>query len=81
MLALLITFVAFIALQRVLELLLSRRHERALRAKGAYERGVGHSITRSSSACTLGGWSPRSWRAGCGGRSFRSCGRSGSPCS
>ena len=42
MLALLITFVALIALQRVLELLLSRRHERALRAKGAYERGAGH---------------------------------------
>jgi len=42
MLALLITFVVLIALQRVLELLLSRRHERALRAKGAYERGVGH---------------------------------------
>ena len=42
MLALLIPFVALIALQRVLELLLSRRHERALRAKGAYERGAGH---------------------------------------
>ena len=42
MLALLITFVAFIALQRGLELLLSHRHERALRAKGAYERGAGH---------------------------------------
>jgi methyltransferase len=42
MLALLITCVALIALQRVLELLLSRRHERALRAKGAYERGAGH---------------------------------------
>ena len=42
MLALLITFVALIALQRVLELLLSRRLERALRAKGAYERGAGH---------------------------------------
>jgi methyltransferase len=42
MLALLNTFVALIALQRVLELLLSRRHERALRAKGAYERGAGH---------------------------------------
>ena len=37
-----IIFVALIALQRVLELLLSRRHERALRAKGAYERGAGH---------------------------------------
>ena len=42
MLALLIAFVTLIALQRVLELLLSRRHERALRAKGAYERGAGH---------------------------------------
>ena len=42
MLALLITFVALIALQRVFELLLSRRHERALRAKGAYERGADH---------------------------------------
>ena len=42
MLALLITFVALMALQRVLELLLSRRHERALRAKGAYECGAGH---------------------------------------
>ena len=42
MLALLITFVALIALQRVFELLLSRRHERALRAKGAYEVGAGH---------------------------------------
>jgi isoprenylcysteine carboxyl methyltransferase (ICMT) family protein YpbQ len=42
MLALLITFVALIALQRVLELLLSRRHQHALRAKGAYERDAGH---------------------------------------
>ncbi|MDQ3926123.1 MAG: hypothetical protein M3272_03930 [Actinomycetota bacterium] len=42
MLALLITFVALIALQRVLELLLSRRHERALTTKEAYERGAGH---------------------------------------
>ena len=42
MLALLIAFVTLIALQRVLELLLSRRYERALRAKGAYERGAGH---------------------------------------
>ena len=42
MLALLITFVALITLQRGLELLISRRHERALRAKGAYERGAGH---------------------------------------
>src|SRR5829696_1520231 len=42
MLALLIISVALIALQRVLELLLSRRHERALRVMGAYERGAGH---------------------------------------
>lgn len=42
MLALLVAFVALIALQRVLELRLSRRHERALKAKGAYECGVGH---------------------------------------
>ncbi len=42
MLALLASFVALVALQRALELLLSRRHERALRAKGAYERGADH---------------------------------------
>ena len=42
MLALLIIFVVLITLQRVLELLLSRRHERALMVKGAYERGAGH---------------------------------------
>jgi methyltransferase len=42
MLALLITFVALIALQRVLELLLSRRHERGLEARGTYERGASH---------------------------------------
>ncbi len=43
MLALMITFVALIALQRVSELLLSPRHERALMAKeGAYERGAGY---------------------------------------
>ena len=41
MLALFIILVA-LALQRGLELLVSRRHERALRAKGAYERGAGH---------------------------------------
>jgi methyltransferase len=35
-------FVALIAIQRLLELRLSRRHELALRAKGAYERGAGH---------------------------------------
>ena len=34
--------VALIALQRVLELRLSRRHEHALRAKGAHEHGAGH---------------------------------------
>ncbi len=37
-----IAFVALIALQRVLELRLSRRHERALKARGAYERGAVH---------------------------------------
>ena len=42
MLALLIAFVALIALQRVLELRLSRRHERVLRARGAHEHGTGH---------------------------------------
>src|SRR5215217_4885916 len=42
MLALLITFGSLVALQRILEMLLSRRHERALRVKGAYERGAGH---------------------------------------
>ena len=41
MLALLVTFVALVALQRVLELRLSRRHERALKAKGAHEHGAG----------------------------------------
>ena len=35
-------FVASIAVQRLLELRLSRGHELALRAKGAYERGAGH---------------------------------------
>ena len=35
-------FVALIAVQRLLELRLSRGHELALRAKGAYERGAGH---------------------------------------
>jgi methyltransferase len=35
-------FVALIAVQRLLELRLSRSHEIALRAKGAYERGAGH---------------------------------------
>ena len=37
-----VAFVALIALQRVLELRLSRRHERALKARGAYECGAGH---------------------------------------
>lgn len=35
-------FVLLIALQRLLELRLSRRHELALKARGAYERGAGH---------------------------------------
>lgn len=35
-------FVALIAAQRLLELRLSRGHEIALRARGAYERGAGH---------------------------------------
>ena len=34
--------VALVALQRLLELLLSRRNERILRARGAVERGQGH---------------------------------------
>jgi methyltransferase len=42
MLVLLVAFVALIALQRVLELRLSRCHERALKARGAYECGAGH---------------------------------------
>jgi methyltransferase len=39
---LLAAFVALIALQRLLDLRLSRRHERALKARGAYESGAGH---------------------------------------
>jgi methyltransferase len=35
-------FVALIAAQRLLELHISREHENALRAKGAYERGAAH---------------------------------------
>ena len=35
-------FVALIAVQRLLELRLSRGHELALRAKGAYEHGADH---------------------------------------
>ena len=42
MLALLVALVALIALQRVLELRLSRRHERALERRGAHECGTGH---------------------------------------
>jgi methyltransferase len=42
MLVLLVAFVALIALQRVLELRLSRHHERALKARGAYECGAVH---------------------------------------
>ena len=34
--------VALVAIQRLLELRLSRRHERILRARGAVERGRGH---------------------------------------
>jgi methyltransferase len=34
--------VGLVALQRLLELRLSRRHERSLRARGAVERGRGH---------------------------------------
>lgn len=40
--AVLIACVALVALQRLLELGLSRRHERILRARGAVERGRGH---------------------------------------
>jgi methyltransferase len=39
---LLVSAVALVALQRVLELALSRRNERMLRARGAVERGEGH---------------------------------------
>jgi methyltransferase len=39
---LLVFTVALVGLQRVAELLLSRRHERLLRARGAVERGRGH---------------------------------------
>ncbi|HLL97891.1 MAG TPA: isoprenylcysteine carboxyl methyltransferase family protein [Rubrobacteraceae bacterium] len=34
--------VGFVSIQRLLELALSRRHERLLRARGAIERGRGH---------------------------------------
>jgi methyltransferase len=40
--ALLVLAVALVAIQRLLELRLSRRHERILRARGAVERGRGH---------------------------------------
>jgi methyltransferase len=40
--ALLVLAVGLVALQRLLELRLSRRHERSLRARGAVERGRGH---------------------------------------
>jgi methyltransferase len=40
--ALLVVAVGLVALQRLLELGLSRRHERTLRARGAVERGRGH---------------------------------------
>ena len=40
--ALLVTAVALVGLQRLVELLLSRRHEQLLRARGAVERGRGH---------------------------------------
>jgi methyltransferase len=39
---LLVLAVSFVALQRLLELGLSRRNERILRARGAVERGQGH---------------------------------------
>ena len=39
---LLVTAAALVGLQRLVELLLSRRHERLLRARGAVERGRGH---------------------------------------
>jgi methyltransferase len=40
--ALLVLSVGLVALQRLLELRLSRRHERILRERGAVERGRGH---------------------------------------
>jgi methyltransferase len=40
--AVLIAGVGLVAIQRLLELRLSRRHERTLRARGAVERGRGH---------------------------------------
>ncbi|MDP8947698.1 MAG: hypothetical protein M3N09_06310 [Actinomycetota bacterium] len=40
--ALLVLAVSFVALQRLLELRLSRRHERLLRGRGAVERGQAH---------------------------------------
>ena len=40
--ALLVLAVGLVASQRLLELRLSRRHERLLRARGAVERGQGH---------------------------------------
>ena len=42
MLTLLVLGVALVATQRLLELLLSRRNERRVRARGAVERGRGH---------------------------------------
>src|SRR3712207_5931288 len=39
---LLILAVSLVAIQRLLELRLSRRHERILRVRGAVERGRGH---------------------------------------
>ncbi len=42
MLTLLVLGVALVATQRLLELVLSRRNERRIRARGAVERGRGH---------------------------------------
>jgi methyltransferase len=39
---LLVPAIGLVSLQRLVELLLSRRHERLLRARGAIERGAGH---------------------------------------
>jgi methyltransferase len=40
--ALFTLLIAAVALERLVELLISRRHERALRARGAVEAGAGH---------------------------------------
>ena len=56
-------FVLLIALQRLLELHLSRRHELVLKARGAYERGERHypAIVGLHASLFLGGQALRYW--------------------